>query len=106
MEKRDYNGWTNYETWNANLWMSESASYYDEMADRLFEDLPEEHDEADENGLISKLADMFKDEFEENNPLASDSSPYADMLSAAISEIDWYEIAEHYIQEAKERVSK
>jgi hypothetical protein len=43
------------------------------------------------------LADKLKEYVEENNPLAGDSSMYADLLGAALSEVDWYEMAEHYL---------
>jgi hypothetical protein len=43
------------------------------------------------------LADRLKEDFEENSPELTGC--YADLLSAALSEINWYEIAEHYISD-------
>ena len=45
------------------------------------------------------LADRLKDEITEANPLADQPSFFADVLSAAISEVNWYEIAEHWVED-------
>ncbi len=99
---KTYNGWTNYETWAAKLWMDNdqgSYSYWQDAAQEVWDDT-----EADgtfthtENATIT-LARRLKDEFEEANPLANDSSVWSDLLSAAISEINWDEIAKSLIED-------
>ncbi len=80
-----YNGWTNYETWNVNFWLDN-----DEYTQSYWEDATHESDS------ISELADRLKSEIEDAAPTANDSSMYADLLGAALSSINWYEIAEHY----------
>ena len=37
----------------------------------------------------------------EYNPIASEASMYSDMLSAAIGEVDWSEIAKGWIEEVE-----
>ena len=36
------------------------------------------------------------------NPLADQASFWADLLNAALSEIDWHEVAEHYLSDIEE----
>jgi len=41
MTKAEYNGWTNYETWNVNLWIDNDqgcASYWAEHAQEAYND--------------------------------------------------------------------
>lgn len=105
MQRNEYNGWTNYETWAVNLWMSNDAgsqAYYDEMACDL---LSEDDDPEDEGDRIGQLADMLKDEHEEGAEQAcGESGVFSDLIGAALSEVNWYEIAEPLIEAARESV--
>src|SRR5262249_48182406 len=103
---KDYNGWTNYETWCANLWMSNDAGsdeFYREMAQDTYNDAEAEH-RADNSVLFTRddiatrnLSDRLKDDLEERQTeLTGIAGVFADLLGAAMSEINWYEIAEHY----------
>lgn len=81
MSDRTYNGWTNYETWLVNLWMSNDE--YSESAMR---------DAIREGG-----ADALKDLVMEMVTAGVESSSLtADLLGAALCEVNWREIAEHY----------
>jgi hypothetical protein len=44
------------------------------------------------------LSDRLKNEIEEANPVADQASMWADLMGAALSEVNWHEIAEHYIE--------
>jgi hypothetical protein len=107
MERKDYNGWTNYETWAVNLWMSNDAGsdeHYREMAQEVYGEAEQEA-RADGSVLFTRneratltLADRLKDELEEQqSELTGVTGVFSDLLSAAMSEVDWHEIAEHYI---------
>ena len=102
-----YNGWTNYETWSVNLWMSNDAgsdSYFNEIAQEIYNESEEEL-RSDDSVLFTRdevatrvLSDRLKDHFEEQqSELTGVTGVFADLLSAALGEVDWYEIAEHYI---------
>ena len=49
-----------------------------------------------------QLSNEFKEMLEDDNPLASQASVYSDLLNAAISEVNWQEIADHLLKEVEE----
>jgi hypothetical protein len=90
---KEYNGWSNYETWVAALYMD--SDHWAEVARELVEN--DEDEDLDE--CQRQLADQMENEFEEFQPELK--GVYADLLSAAIQEINWDEIASNYIQDCK-----
>jgi hypothetical protein len=100
MTDTTYNGWTNYETWVINLWMGNevgSYAYWQEVT----ADVMREHDEEDEKqDAISDLADRLKSEHEEGMPEVQ--GIWSDLLTAALGEVNWREIAEHLIEDFHE----
>jgi len=108
-EQSGYNGWSNYETWCVNLWMSNDAgsdSYFNEMAQEIWNESEAEL-RADESVLFTRdevatrvLAERFKEHHEEALSQIGEISiggVFSDLLNAALGEVDWYEIAGHYI---------
>jgi hypothetical protein len=97
-----YNGWTNYETWLCALWMDNSAGdygYWTEQAQEAWDGTDEDSEDR-VNDAITALADAMKSSFEDAQAdLAGVTGFWADMLSAAMSEVDWYEIASHKIED-------
>lgn len=99
-----YNGWSNYETWCAALWMDNdqgSSRYWDESAEQALQrefDLDQEAEAQDirDNAVVS-LAEQMKDEHEESIPELS--GMHGDMLRAAMDAINWHEIAAHKISD-------
>jgi len=89
-----YNGWKNYKTWNVKLWMdNEEGSYRYWLL--IAEEIWQESADCDE--FCSTMAQRLKDEHEENRPEVQGT--YGDLLDAALSEVDWYEIAESYVED-------
>lgn len=84
-KKADYNGWSNYETWNCALWFDQDDYY--ELKDR--------EGEFEDEGAV---ADYLKDIVEEGTPDLG-ASMYADILNAGLGEIDYYAIAKTYIED-------
>jgi len=83
-----YNGYSNYPTWNVGLWIDNekySQSYWREAAE--------------EANSISQLADRLKDEMEEQSPTVDSADMYTDLLGWALQSVDWYELAEGYWKE-------
>lgn len=97
-----YNGYTNYETWNVSLWIDNNEGDYDEVQSQAIE-----HYNNAEAGTFStkkqsaihQFESWLRDAYNETNPLASDSSMYSDLLQAALDSVNWYEIAENWIDQ-------
>ena len=72
MTKQEYNGWTNYETWNYKLWLDNNQATYDAVRT-----LAKKHNDAYELSIeLSKVA-------HDNAPLL-EASFYSDVLNASI----------------------
>lgn len=94
MTKQPYNGWTNWETWNANLWITNDYSSGEAYANIAFDLLGS----YDQDEATDRLADVIESDFQAIEPEAEGF--FADAISMAMREVNWREIAEHYIQEA------
>ena len=97
-----YNGWTNYETWCVNLWLTNDQGSYECALDMARESW-EENDElrvrvSDMAQRLENLHDESREEF-----CGDRVGPNVDMLRAAYSLVDWREIAEHFIDEIAEQ---
>lgn len=105
-EDKTYNGWKNYETWCVNLWLSNEHESYLAMREMAEEARSEAADPEMRNKYWTEeehakftLADNLKRNFEEDNPLEDKASVWHDLLAAAMSEVDWQEIAENILSE-------
>ena len=99
MQKLDYNGWTNYETWNFKLWLdNDEKSYFKQQSLLKFviNTDQEEHQ-------VFKMSELLKVECMLNEPTLKPSF-YSDILSASLREVNFYEIAEAYINDYKEEL--
>ena len=111
MTKKEYNGWTNYETWLVNLWIDSTEGGQTYWIDRARE-VVLEASEADNFFTLGERAtlDLSKAMEEEYKSVAGEvllpafasSSVWCDLLNAALSEVNWHEIAEHMIENCKE----
>lgn len=103
-----YNGWSNYETWCVNLWLSNDAGsvdYWDEQALALLKVAKTRDSITAKEVAIYELGHAIKEQIEESNPLTlevNEASMYVDLLGAAISSVNWYEVAGHIIENAEE----
>lgn len=107
MNAKEYNGWTNYETWCVKLWMDN-----DKGSQEYFAGLALDHYQRDrpamgltkENLATISLAQALKEHHEEALPGLGGF--VADMLNAAMSEVSWHEIAKYLVDEViKEEVA-
>jgi hypothetical protein len=92
-----YNGWANYETWAVKLWLRSSRSsrsYWTEQARELH----------GSHTAVDQLSDQLKDKLIDASPL-QEPSVYADLLNAALSKVDWYELARSYLDQLDEEKS-
>lgn len=92
-----YNGWTNYETWLVNLWLtndSGSCDYWAEQALEAVNDALGDEDPRQEAAYsLAKTLEAYHDDMLEECGAPS-SGVFADLLNAALGAVNWQEIAE------------
>ena len=97
IETKKYNGWTNYETWAVNLWLGNDKGNYTYWQERAAywktaKSTSEYWSQAE--SATFNLADELEQAFKDNQPETVNGTVYADLLNAALSEVNWHEIAE------------
>jgi len=103
----EYNGWTNYETWCVNLWIENEPGTYDYSRNLARDALEAARDEADDSPssltvkerAVRILADRLLEWVEGDLVPNLGDTLAADLLGAALSEVNWDEIASHYVEE-------
>jgi hypothetical protein len=98
MQDTKYNGWTNYETWNANLWIDNDWKMNEQIA-MITADYFGSYEDLD---VITRLvAERINDLFLDNMP---DLEPgfFSDVMNASFREVNFREIARHYVEAAAE----
>lgn len=97
MNIQKYNGWTNYETWLCNLWF-DNFDFIDQID--LFEDCVDNCDVLNIiEEYIKSTVEQFVEGYTEPNEFRSAHGFIQDMLNSAVSEIDFRDIAEHYVDD-------
>jgi len=102
-----YNGWTNYETWDVHLWLTDDQGTYNFCRELARECIEEAATCSQVNEGIWQevqarrflLADRLKDHVEESNPLADSASMFSDLLGSAIQDVDWHEVADAFLED-------
>ena len=98
--EKGYNGWTNYETWAAKLWMdNEEGSYrhWDSEAQDAWDDAEADGTFTRDEVASRELAEKLKEEHESAMPDVQ--GLFSDLLTAALSEVNWHEIAASLIED-------
>ena len=100
-----YNGYTNYQTWCVNLWLNNEEDTYRywvaETVDVWKHAKPD--DVLTRLGVANReLASRLRDVVESGNPLQANPSMYSDILTSALQEVNWQEIASAMLEEYTE----
>lgn len=92
-----YNGWKNYETWLVNLWLdNDGTSEY--LRERVREEY-ETREDFDAHQFGKVISEYVEEVYLEP---AGNEGMLADLVNAALSEVDWQEIASHYEEDLPE----
>jgi hypothetical protein len=83
-----YEGWSNYETWAVKLHIDNEQDSYEYWQQEALAC----------HGDRDQLASLLKHEHEEALPELNEAV-FGDLLGAALSEVDWHEIAETLLQD-------
>ena len=86
---KEYNGYTNYQTWNVSLWIDNDQGLSDYFQEVIKETSPTGYE----------LANQIKDFFTDDHPLIEEASMYADLLGHALASVNWDEIADNMLEE-------
>lgn len=104
-EPKGYNGWKNYETWCVALWIDNEEPLYRERR-RMMRQVWREAEDHAESGSAFTASELARGALSDSiKGWVSDMAPdlggtlWADLLSAAISEVDWFEIADNWLTE-------
>ena len=89
-----YNGWRNYETWLAGLYL-DGEDWRNFVKTELLGE--EEDEEITEDKKVEMLAEYLKDYIEEEADMAGLNGFLDDLLTNAISEIDFTELATAFL---------
>jgi len=101
---KKYNGWTNYETWNFNLWITNEEEDYSQVLELAF-------DSEDKYELSNKL-ETLANEWSDNIFLDLDkrgichSGFISDMVNSSIKSVNFYEVAEHLWGDRQEAIKE
>ncbi|MCB0358176.1 MAG: hypothetical protein KDD44_01020 [Bdellovibrionales bacterium] len=80
----EYNGWPNYETWAAHLWLTNEEVSYEEARSRVRA-----------AGNFDGAAEALQEMVDEANPLVGEEpSLYSDLLTYALAGVAWIHLAE------------
>lgn len=88
MSDRTYNGWANYATWRVNLEMFDGLT----PRDITGRSLP----------AVSDLKDALKEWAEQAIEDSSSEGLARDYALAFLSDVDWWEIANHLVEDVEE----
>lgn len=102
MADTKYNGWTNYETWLVNLWMDNekgAQEYWRERAEECVAHTDDRH------GAVAAFSNELEYLIEDQVSEKKLDGLLGDLMNAAVSAVNWDEIARHYIDAVLEEAT-
>jgi hypothetical protein len=96
-----YNGWRNYETWAVKLWLDNKESSYQHLASltaNVWASATATSWGSRSDTARVELAEAIKEWIEAETPQLG-ATLWADLLNAALGEVDWFEIADNQLSD-------
>lgn len=100
---KGYNGWSNWETWNCNLWYENLDDMAQEVFDYIVEDIQESNiddfTEQCKKRFIQDLSDSIENIVHDEKEMfvgVNKNCFFANLVNASLRVIDFREIASHY----------
>lgn len=88
MTNQTCNGWANHATWLVNLWLGEYNYDHSELSGLSRYDAAQ---------ALKATVDDILTEYEE----AKLSGLASDLINSALSDVDWYELADSYMEDCE-----
>ena len=101
MTDTKYNGWTNYETWLANLWLGEDSYATEEISNVCLGLMGSWDDKSDVDWRLGDQIKCIMQDWVDTADFTHNGF-ITDLISAAFQQINFREIAGHYYDELKE----
>ena len=105
MAKESYNTWANYETWNAKMCLDNDPDddrYWQGVTAKIWETAAGNMQSKSE-AACDQLAETLRQKFcTDDLPDDCLTEMYADLLDAALSKVDWREIANALVEDRDE----
>ena len=96
-----YNGWTNYETWLTNLHFDDFTPLFNDLTeDGVFDDL----DDYEIKRYVACFIEQYVSDYVDET-VGENSTFVTDMINGFMQDIDWRDIADHYVGDISVDVS-
>ena len=98
MDTQKYNGWTNYATWLVNLHFC-NLDFTDDVESGAFDDMDADDIRCHVASWIQELVESYLDEV-----VDTDNLFVLDVVSTTINDVDWHDIADHYVDDIQDAI--
>jgi hypothetical protein len=91
---KEYNGWTNWETWVTKLWLDNDEYTYS-MVVKMVDDAKKD----DGDGILPDDLEEFVWEVFDQHDVNKSGGLFADFINSSMRTVDWQAIADAYNQD-------